>query len=87
MTIVGCQRMPWSRSKQLNKLIDVIKVTTIEQRIRGCEMALIKISQAPKTVRVLRGAEIFRAKVVDATPDAAFGATASKQDQCLYRIL
>jgi len=58
-------------TKQLNKLIDVIKVTTIENgEFVDREMALIKIKSTPqKRSEVLREAEIFRAKVVDATPD------------------
>ena len=58
-------------TKQLNKLIDVIKVTTIENgEFVDREMALIKIRSSPqKRSEVLREAEIFRAKVVDATPE------------------
>jgi acetolactate synthase I/III small subunit len=59
-------------TKQLNKLIDIIKVTTVTNGdFVDREMALIKIKSNPQDrPQMLREAEIFRAKVVDATPDA-----------------
>jgi acetolactate synthase I/III small subunit len=58
-------------TKQLNKLIDVIKVTTPEEgEFVGREMALIKLKSDPEQrPLILREADIFRAKVVDATPN------------------
>jgi acetolactate synthase I/III small subunit len=58
--------------KQLNKVIDVIKVTTLEQgEFVVREMALLKLKSDPQQrSQILREAEIFRAKVVDATPNA-----------------
>ena len=58
-------------TKQLNKLIDVIKVTTVNNGdFVDREMALVKIKSSPQDrPQMLREAEIFRAKVVDATPD------------------
>ena len=58
-------------TKQLNKLIDVIKVTTVTNGdFVDREMALVKIKSNPQDrPQMLREAEIFRAKVVDATPD------------------
>ncbi len=56
--------------KQLNKVVDVIKVMPLEEGeyvVR--EMALIKLkSDTQQRSQILREAEIFRAKVVDATP-------------------
>lgn len=57
--------------KQLNKVIDVIKVTTLEQGDHVVrEMALLKLKSNPQQrAQILREAEIFRAKVVDAAPN------------------
>src|SRR5919198_4719392 len=56
--------------KQLNKLIDVIKVVDInESEFVEREMALIKIhTRQEDRAEALRIADIFRAKVVDSTP-------------------
>jgi acetolactate synthase-1/3 small subunit len=57
-------------TKQLNKLVDVIKVvdmTELDHVER--EMALIKVSPRPEDkAEVLRLAEIFRGRVVDSSP-------------------
>lgn len=71
MTIVtrGDERIVEQITKQLNKLIDVIKVTDLAEReylVR--ETALIKINTSSKDrAEALRIADIFRAKVVDST--------------------
>jgi len=57
--------------KQLNRLIDVIKVTDLSEEPHvGREMMLVKVyAEAAETrAEVLRIAEIFRAKIVDVTP-------------------
>lgn len=58
-------------TKQLNKLIDVIKVidlTELDHVER--EMVLIKVApKQEKKAEVLRIAEIFRGRVVDSSPD------------------
>ncbi len=56
--------------KQLNKLIDVLKVFDFsETEFVDREMALIKVRAEEKTrAEVLRIADIFRAKVVDVSP-------------------
>ena len=54
--------------KQLNKLIDVIKVSDItENEIVEREIALIKVSAEPGTTRaeVMQIASIFRAQIID----------------------
>lgn len=73
MTIVtnGNDRVIEQVTKQLNKLIDVIKVTDLtETRFVEREMALIKIHTKRSEDRdeALRILEIFRAKIVDASP-------------------
>lgn len=57
-------------TKQLNKLIDVIKVTDfMEHEHVEREMALIKVSPKPENrAEALRVVDIFRAVVVDSTP-------------------
>lgn len=56
--------------KQLNRLIDVIKVTDLhEEPYVDRELVLIKVAAENDTrAEVLRLAEIFRAKIVDVTP-------------------
>ena len=72
MTIVtiGDDQIIEQITKQLNKLIDVIKVTDLTdfEHVER-EMALIKVSpKAENRVEALRVAEIFRAVVVDSSP-------------------
>lgn len=71
MTIVttGDERILEQIIKQLNKLIDVIKVTDLaEKEFVEREMCLIKIHAPPEhRAEALRIADIFRARVVDST--------------------
>jgi acetolactate synthase-1/3 small subunit len=59
-------------TKQLYKLIDVVKVSDISQEdvvIR--ELALIKVSTTPSTrLEVFQLVEIFRSNIVDVSPDS-----------------
>ena len=57
--------------KQLHKLIDVIKVTDLsEENHVEREMLLIKVNAEPGArAEILRIGDIFRAKVVDVTPN------------------
>ena len=57
--------------KQLHKLIDVIKVTDLsEENHVEREMLLIKVNAEPTArAEILRIGDIFRAKVVDVTPN------------------
>jgi acetolactate synthase-1/3 small subunit len=72
MTIVtsGDDRIIEQIVKQLNKLIDVIKVIDFEtDSALEREMALIKVTAEDQSrAEVLRVADIFRAKVIDVTP-------------------
>jgi acetolactate synthase-1/3 small subunit len=56
--------------KQLNRLIDVIKVTDLsEEPAVDRELVLIKVNAEAETrAEVLRIANIFRGKIVDVTP-------------------
>jgi acetolactate synthase-1/3 small subunit len=57
-------------TKQLNKLVDIIKVIDLtEENFIDREMVLIKMNAEPKNrEEILRVVEIFRAKVVDVSP-------------------
>lgn len=72
MTIVtrGDDKILEQITKQLNKLVDVIKV--IDFYDDSCierEMALIKVTaEDDKRAEVLRIVDIFRAKIIDVTP-------------------
>jgi acetolactate synthase-1/3 small subunit len=72
MTIVtsGDERIIEQIVKQLNKLIDVIKVVDLnETEFVQRETALIKVHTKPEDrAEALRIADIFRANVVDSTP-------------------
>lgn len=72
MTIVtrGDEQILEQITKQLNKLIDTIKVIDFTgQDYVEREMALIKVTAEEETrAEVLRIADIFRAKVIDVTP-------------------
>ncbi len=72
MTIVtrGDDRILEQINKQLNKLIDTIKVTDFTgQDYVEREMALVKVTAEEEArAEVLRIVDIFRAKVVDVTP-------------------
>nr|WP_320116372.1 acetolactate synthase small subunit [uncultured Desulfuromonas sp.] len=72
MTIVtsGDERILEQITKQLNKLIDVIKVIDFtDQDFVEREMLLVKVTAEAETrAEVLRIADIFRANVVDVTP-------------------
>ncbi|MFQ5949524.1 MAG: acetolactate synthase small subunit [Nitrospiria bacterium] len=71
MTIVtqGDDRIIEQITKQLNKLVDVIKVVDlIEKAYVERETALIKINtRSEDRAEALRVADIFRAKIVDST--------------------
>lgn len=72
MTIVtsGDDRILEQITKQLNKLIDVIKVIDFtDQDYVEREMLMVKVTAEAETrAEILRVADIFRAKVVDVTP-------------------
>ena len=73
MTIVtqGDDRIVEQITKQLNKLVDIIKVVDLtEKEYVERETALIKINtRVEDRAEALRVADIFRAKIVDSTPN------------------
>jgi acetolactate synthase-1/3 small subunit len=70
LVTVGDESIVEQITKQLHKLIDVIKVTDIsESEYVEREMALIRVkAEAQTRAEVLRIIDIFRAKVVDVSP-------------------
>lgn len=71
LVTVGDQHILEQIIKQLNKLINVIKVIDFrETEFVDREMALIKVRAEPQTrAEVLRISDIFRAKIVDVSPN------------------
>ncbi|NIR86871.1 acetolactate synthase small subunit [Candidatus Bathyarchaeota archaeon] len=68
ITVNGDEKLIEQVIKQLNKLIDVIKVSRLDPtNIVSREMALVKITTSGAKVRsdVINYADIFRARVVD----------------------
>lgn len=70
LVTVGDQHILEQIVKQLNKLINVIKVIDFrETEFVDREMALIKVrAEATTRAEVLRISDIFRAKIVDVSP-------------------
>ncbi|MCS7121875.1 MAG: acetolactate synthase small subunit [Archaeoglobaceae archaeon] len=73
MTIVvdGDERVVEQVTKQLNKLIDVIKVSDITDNAVERELCLIKVHAPPeKRSEIVELANIFRARIVDVARDS-----------------
>jgi len=73
MTIVtrGDDKKVEQITKQLNKLVDIIKVTDLtEEHFVDRELILVKMNAEPRVrEEILRIVDIFRAKVVDVSSD------------------
>ena len=71
LVTTGDERVLSQIVKQLNKLVNIIKVYDFaETEFVDREMALIKVRAEPPTrAEVLRIVDIFRAKVVDVSPN------------------
>jgi acetolactate synthase I/III small subunit len=74
MTIIaqGDEKVLEQITKQLNKLIDVIKVRDLEPNITvKRELCLIKVHTASEKVRseVIQYANIFRGRIIDVSPE------------------
>jgi len=73
ITINGDERTVEQVVKQLNKLIDVIKVSILKTETSVTrELALVKVSTPNQAVRsdVINYTEIFKGRVVDVAPDS-----------------
>jgi acetolactate synthase-1/3 small subunit len=77
--------------KQLDKLIEVIKVTDItEGRIIARELALIKVHATPSTrSEIIQIVDIFRAKIVDVAADSVIIEATGDEEKIdsLYSLL
>ena len=77
--------------KQLHKLVDVIKVNDLSEETHvEREMLLIRVNAEPAArAEILRIADIFRAKVVDVSPDAVTIEATGNVDklEALLRVL
>jgi acetolactate synthase-1/3 small subunit len=90
--VVGVDKLPLEQvTKQLNKLINVIKIVELDpdasvQR----EILLVKVRADMDTrSHILETAQLFRAKVVDVAPDAVTIEATGKADklQALLKVL
>jgi len=77
--------------KQLDKLIEVVKVTDItEGRIIARELALIKVHATPSTrSEIIQIVDIFRAKIVDVAADSVIIEATGDEEKIdsLYSLL
>ena len=72
-TVIGDDRTMEQVEKQVNKLIDTIKVTELpENKSVVRELCLIKVTVSNKKAKeeILRYAKIFKTKIVDITPNS-----------------
>jgi len=72
MTVPGDDRVLEQVTKQLNKLVDVIKVTDLtEKRYLNRELVLIEVQAAPtKKKEVAELADLFDARIVSVQPNS-----------------
>ena len=90
--VVNVEELPLEQvTKQLNKLVEVIKIVELEQTTSvQRELLLVKVA-ADKSTRshVLETVQLFRAKVVDVAPDAVTIEATGNSDKlaALLRVL
>jgi acetolactate synthase-1/3 small subunit len=90
MTIVarGDERILEQITKQLNRLVDVIKVSdlTSEDHVER-ELVMIKVSaQAKNRSEIIQIADIFRANIVDVNPETLVIAVTGDEDKITAMI-
>jgi acetolactate synthase-1/3 small subunit len=90
--VVDVEELPLEQvTKQLNKLVEVLKVVELERSVSvQREILLVKVRADMQTrSHILETAQLFRAKVVDVAPDAVtIEATGSSDKlEALLRIL
>jgi acetolactate synthase-1/3 small subunit len=72
ITVSGDDKTMEQVVKQMNKLIDVVKVASLElENIVTRELALVKVNAADSKTRsdIINCVEVFRGRVVDVSPD------------------
>lgn len=83
ITTEGDEQIIEQIAKQLNKLVDVVKVIdlTYESFVER-ELALIKVSSNPTTrAEIMQVVDIFRAKIVDVSPKTLTIEVTGKEDK------
>ena len=73
ISVNGDEKTIEQLTKQMNKLVDVIKVTILDKKNTVMrEIALIKIFTADSKIRsdIIQYVEVFRGHVVDVSPDS-----------------
>jgi len=83
ITTEGKEQIIEQIAKQLNKLVDVVKVIdlTYESFVER-ELALIKVSSSPSTrAEIMQVADIFRAKIIDVSPKTLTIEVTGKEDK------
>lgn len=77
--------------KQLEKLVDVVKVTDItEESMVARELALIKVKTTPATrAEIIQVVDVFRANIVDVAPDSVIVEVTGDEDkiESLFNLL
>jgi acetolactate synthase-1/3 small subunit len=71
--VVNVEELPLEQvTKQLNKLVEVIKIVELDPVVSvQRELLLVKVGADPQTrSHILETVQLFRAKVVDVSPDA-----------------
>ena len=90
--VVNVEELPLEQvTKQLNKLVEVIKVVELDPAVSvQRELLLVKVRCRPATrSHILETVQLFRAKVVDVSPDAVTIEATGNVDklEALLRVL
>jgi acetolactate synthase-1/3 small subunit len=90
--VVNVEELPLEQvTKQLNKLVEVIKVVELDPVVSvQRELLLVKVGADPQTrSHILETVQLFRAKVVDVSPDAVTIEATGNVDklEALLRVL
>jgi acetolactate synthase-1/3 small subunit len=90
--VVNVEELPLEQvTKQLNKLIEVIKVVELDPVVSvQRELLLVKVGADPQSrSHILETVQLFRAKVVDVSPDAVTIEATGNVDklEALLRVL
>ena len=90
--VVNVEELPLEQvTKQLNKLVEVIKVVELDPVVSvQRELLLVKVGAEPATrSHILETVQLFRAKVIDVSPDAVTIEATGNVDklEALLRVL
>lgn len=91
LVVDGTATMVEQVRKQLDKVIDVVKVSDLtESNLVARELALIKVNTTPATrSSVMQIVDIFRANIIDVSPDSVTVEVTGDEDKVdsLYNLL